>query len=262
MKTFTKSEFHQVLTSGFGAIAGSVFIAYVELGVSGKDLITSSVMSIPAAIAASKLVYPETEESDTKGRIVIDRSEDEREANTSFFQALSNGAWFGLKVAGLILANVLVLVTFVTTLNGILSYIGNALYITDLNGPLTIQLILGYILWPLTFMLGVPKEDTLDVSKLIAIKVVANEFVGYTQLQEVYKPMLTPRGYLIAKYALCGFANIASQGINIGILSAMAPKRSKDIIRLTPSALVTGALVTLSSAAIAGIVADASAVTE
>lgn len=257
--TFTKSEFHQVLTSGFATIAGSVFSAYVLLGVSGKDLITSSVMSIPASIAASKMVYPETEESDTAGRVVVNREESEEDRAESFFEALSNGASFGLKIALLIFCNVLVLVSLVTTLNGILAYIGNSLYITDSNGPLTLQLIFGYVLWPLTFMLGVPGSEVLQVSKLIAIKVIANEFVAYNTLQNTIMKSadpLSPRAYLITKYALCGFANIASMSINIGVLSAMAPKRKSDIVRLTPSALVTGALVTLSSAAVAGIVAD------
>lgn len=261
VKTFTRSEFHQVLTSGFATIAGSVFSAYVSLGVSGKDLITSSVMSIPASIAASKMVYPETQESDTAGRVVVNREEDESEKAGDFFHALSNGAWFGLKVAGLIFCNVLVLVTLVTTVNGILAYIGNALYITDENGPLTLQLIVGYILWPVTFMLGVPKEDTLEVSQLIAIKVIANEFVAYARLQgSADSPgvvtRISPRAYLIVKFALASFSNIASQGINIGILSAMAPRRAAEIVRLTPSALFTGFFVTLSSAAVAGIVAD------
>ncbi|PWN27391.1 hypothetical protein BDZ90DRAFT_232369 [Jaminaea rosea] len=257
--TFTKSEFHQVLTSGFATIAGSVFSAYVLLGVNGKDLITSSVMSIPASIAASKIVYPETEDSDTAGRVVINREESEEDRAESFFEALSNGASFGLKIALLIFCNVLVLVSLVTTINGILAYIGNSLYITDSNGPLTLQLIFGYVLWPLTFMLGVPRGDVLQVSKLIAIKIIANEFVGYNTLQNTVMKgpnPLSPRGYLITTYALCGFANIASMSINIGVLSAMAPKRKSDIVRLTPSALVTGALVTLSSAAVAGIVAD------
>ncbi|CAO1634456.1 unnamed protein product [Jaminaea pallidilutea] len=259
VKTFTRSEFHQVLVSGFSAIAGSVFSAYVLIGVSGKDLICASIQSIPAAIAASKLVYPETEESDTAGRVTIAREEDEEDKASNFFEALSNGASFGLKVALLIFCNVLVLVSLVTTINGILAWIGRALYITDANGPLTLQLIFGYVLWPLTFMLGVPKTDVLQVSQLIALKFIANEFVAYTQLQKVIMPgptPLSPRGYLIAKYALCSFSNVASVSISVGVLTALAPKRKKDIIKLSPSALLTGFFVTLSSAAIAGIVAD------
>ena len=110
----------------------------------------------------------------------------------------------------------------------------------------------------MTFMIGVPGQDVLAVSKLLAVKTIANEFVGYTLLETTLRPTLSPRGYLIAKYLLCSFSNLASQAINIGILSAMAPHRKKDIVRLTPSALMTGILVTCSSAAIAGIVSDGS----
>lgn len=256
--TMTNSEIHQVLTSGLSTISGSTFVAYVALGVSGKDLITSSVMSIPAAIAASKVLYPETEEPDTMGSILINREDDHEERPVNFWQALSNGASFGLTVAWLIFCNVLVLVSFITTVNGILAYIGNVFYITDENGPLTLQLMLGYLLYPLTFMIGVPGPDVLAVSKLLAVKTIANEFVGYSLLETTLRPTLSPRGYLIAKYLLCSFSNLASQAINIGILSAMAPHRKKDIVRLTPSALMTGILVTCSSAAIAGIVSDGS----
>lgn len=258
IKTMTRSEIHQVLTSGMSTISGSTFIGYVALGVSGKDLITSSVMSIPAAIAASKVLYPETEEPETMGGIQINREEDDEDRPVNFWQALSNGASFGVTVAWLIFGNVLVLVSFISTVNGILAYIGNAIYIDDVNGPLTLQLILGYLLYPFTFMLGVPGEDTLAVSKLIAIKTIANEYVAYVDLETDVRATLSPRGYLIAKYLLCSFANLASQAINIGILSAMAPGRKKDIVRLTPSALMTAILVTSSSAAIAGIVSDGS----
>lgn len=259
VKTFTRSEFHQVLVSGFATIAGSVYTAYVLLGVSSKDLITSSVMSIPGSIAASKIVYPETEEPDTAGRVVVDRQESEDGRAHNFFEALSNGASLGLQVALLVFCNVLVLVTLVTTINGILAWIGNALYITDSNGPLTLQLIVGYLLWPITFMLGVPRADVPQVSQLFALKLLANEFVAYNTLQGTVMKSANPlseRGYLICKYGLCGFANFGSVGISIGVLSAMAPSRRDVIVKLAFSAMITGALVTFSSAAIAGIVAD------
>lgn len=253
-KTFTRAEFHQVLTSGFAAIAGSVLGAYIAMGVNGRDLVTSSVMSIPAAIAASKLVYPETQEAETAGAVTIDRQEDEEDRSNDVLHALSNGAWFGVRVAALIFANVLVIVSVVYAINGILAYIGNAWYITESNGgPLSLQLIIGYILWPLTFMLGVPKADVLTVSELIATKVVQNEFVAYARFVEI-QDTISPRGQKIVTYALCGFGNLGSLGINIGVMSAIAPKRRIDIVKLAPSALITGIFVTLSSAAIAGIV--------
>lgn len=175
-KLFTRSEFHQVLVSGFATIAGSVLVVYIQMGVPGQILVSSSVMSIPAAIAASKMIYPETQESETAGTLVVERHEAPEERSTGLLHALSNGAWFGVRVAAAIFANVLVLLSTVYAINGILTYIGNAWYITATNGgPLTLQLIFGYLLWPLTFMLGVPRDECLNVSMLIATKIVANE---------------------------------------------------------------------------------------
>lgn len=142
VKSFTRSEFHQVLVSGFAAIAGSVLIAYINLGVSGRDLVTSSVMSIPASIAASKMRYPETQESYTAGRVEVSAEEDEDEKATDFFHALSKGAWLGAKVAAIIWANVLVIVSVLYTVNGLLTYIGKSWYLTGENS-LTLQLIFG-----------------------------------------------------------------------------------------------------------------------
>lgn len=253
-RLFTRSELHQVLTSGFATIAGSVLTAYIGLGVDGKDLITSSVMSIPASIAASKLIVPETQESETAGRVVVERQESPEEQSNDILQALSNGAWFGVRVAALIFANVLVIVSLVFAINGLLAYIGNAWYITENNGgPLKLELIFGYILWPLAFMLGTPKKECLVVAKLIATKVVQNEFVAYKEFITI-KSTLSDRAIKIATYSLCGFGNFSSVGINIGVMSAVAPLRKNDIVRLAPSAFVTGVFVTLSSAAVAGIV--------
>jgi CNT family concentrative nucleoside transporter len=173
---FSRSEFHQVLTSGFATISGSLLNTYIYLGVPGTVLVSSSVMSIPAAIAASKMVYPETQEVESAGTVSVTSAEQMQDGSSGTLHAFSKGAWFGVKVAGLIFANVLVLLSLVYVINGILAYIGNAWYITDANrGPLSLELIIGYVLWPLTYMLGVPKVDVLRVSKLIATKIVANE---------------------------------------------------------------------------------------
>jgi CNT family concentrative nucleoside transporter len=173
---FTRSEFHQVLTSGFATIAGSVLAFYISLGIPGPILVSSSVMSIPASIAASKIIYPETQECVTKGTLVVDRQELPEDKAYGMLHALSKGAWFGVVVAASIFCNVLVILSLVYTINGILAYIGNAWYITDTNGgPLSLELIFSYLLWPLTFMLGVPGHETLAVSRLIATKIVANE---------------------------------------------------------------------------------------
>ncbi|KAG7580055.1 hypothetical protein FFLO_00026 [Filobasidium floriforme] len=259
VKDMTVSELHQALTSGFATIAGSVFIAYVTLGIPAKDLLTSSLMSIPAAIALSKIAVPETESPKTFGNIEINKGDDEDDSY-NLLHSFSNGAWLGLRVAGLIFANVLCVVSALYAFNGLLAWIGQFWGIAR-SGPnsLSLELIFGYILYPLTFMLGVPPADVLQVSKLIATKIIANEFVAFESLATQTKndpTWISGRAQLIASYALCGFGNLASGGISIGILAALAPNRMVDIVRLAPRALVTGIVATLSTACIAGLLGD------
>ncbi|KAL9938602.1 hypothetical protein V8E36_002321 [Tilletia maclaganii] len=248
----TRSELHQVLTSGFATVAGSVFLAYVSMGISPTLLITSCVMSIPGSIAASKLVMPETEEPITMGRVVLDRGQDEKEKSVDVLHAFSNGAWLGLRVAGLIFCNVLVIVSLVSAINGILTYIGRS-WGLDGDYALTLELILGYVFYPFVWCLGVPKRDLIIVARLLGTKIIQNEFVAYSQLGKFGPDDISERGRTIATFVLCGFGNVGSLGINIGVLSALAPNRGADIAKLAPRALITGILVTCSSAAIAGL---------
>ncbi|KAL8943347.1 MAG: hypothetical protein Q9216_001122 [Gyalolechia sp. 2 TL-2023] len=254
----TQAELHQVMCSGFATIAGSVLVAYIGLGVNGQALISSCVMSIPASLAISKLRYPETEETLTTGRCVIPDDDEHRAANS--LHAFANGAWLGLKIAGMILATLLCILAFLGLANGLLTWWGRYLNIND--PPLTVELIVGYICYPVAFLLGVPRNgDLLKVAQLIGTKLIANEFVAYTNLQtDPAYADLSPRSRLIATYALCGFANIGSLGTQIGVLSQIAPGRGGDVSRLAVSALIAGALSTLTSASIAGLlVTDQSA---
>ncbi|KAL8769188.1 MAG: hypothetical protein Q9209_004822 [Squamulea sp. 1 TL-2023] len=247
----TQAELHQVMTSGFATIAGSVLVAYISLGVNGQALISSCIMSIPASLAISKLRYPETEETLTTGRCVIPDDDEHRAANS--LHAFANGAWLGLKIAGMITATLLCIIAFLGLADGLLTWWGRYLNIND--PPLTVELIVGYICYPIAFLLGVPRnDDLLKVGQLIGTKLVLNEFVAYTNLQtDPAYADLSPRSRLIATYALCGFANIGSLGTQIGVLSQIAPGRSGDVSRLAVSALIAGALSTLTSASIAGL---------
>ena len=247
----TKAELHQVMCSGFATIAGSVLIAYISIGVNAQALVSSCVMSIPASLAISKLRYPETEETLTTGRCVVPPNEEHRAANS--LHAFANGAWLGLKIAGMILATLLCIISLLALANGLLTWWGRYLNIDD--PPLTVELIVGYICYPIAFLLGVPRDgDLLKVAQLIGTKLIANEFVAYTALQTDPKYAdLSPRSRLIATYALCGFANIGSLGTQIGVLSQIAPGRSADVSRLALSALIAGALSTFTSASIAGL---------
>lgn len=248
----TNAELHQIMTCGFATISGSVLVGYLGLGLNPEALVSSCIMSIPASLAISKLRYPETEETLTAGRVVIP-DDDEHKAENAL-HAFANGAWLGIKIAGTIVASLLCIIAFVALLNGLMTWWGRYLNIN--NPTLTIQTILGYALYPVSFLLGVPRNgDILKVSKLIAEKVVTNEYNAFTLLtsDEGYAD-LSPRSRLIATYALCGFGNIGSLGIQIGILGQLAPSRGGDVSRLAVSALISGVLATLTSASVAGLV--------
>lgn len=287
------------MTSGFSTIAGSVLIAYINLGVPPQNLVTSSVMSIPASISISKIRLPETEEPVTRGHVTVDRGEKAEDKpvcwiysfaflisyvecrQTLFmpslrglFSVLSSPAkycktlrlWISFYLAfwhSTTSTNVLTVLSLVATyvywirikwgtdyiyrINGLLTWIGRGFGIHHL----TLELIIGYIFYPVTFFLSVPRAEILRVSQLFATKLVANEFAAYLDLQAIMKTNpLSPRAYTIASYGLCGFANLGSLGIQIGVLSALAPSRGRVIARIALSAMVCGFLSTLQTAGI------------
>ncbi|PWY64878.1 hypothetical protein BO83DRAFT_368615 [Aspergillus eucalypticola CBS 122712] len=249
----TMAEIHQTMTSGFATIAGSGLIAYIGMGVNPQALVSSCVMSIPASLAASKIRWPEKEETLTASHVTVPEDKEHQAANT--LHAFANGAWMGIKIAGMITANLLCIISLVGLANGLLTWWGRYLNIN--NPPLTIQLIMGYICYPVSFLLGVSRDDDLlKVAQLIGMKLVMNEFIAYSALQtDPQYQTLSPRSRLIATYALCGFANIGSLGNQIGVLAQLAPERAGDVSRVALSAMITGAISTLMSAAIAGMIA-------
>lgn len=255
----TLAEIHQVMASGFATIAGSVLVAYIGMGVNGQALISSCVMSIPASLAVSKLRFPETEETLTAGRVVIPDDDEHRAANA--LHAFAEGAWLGLKIAGMILATLLCIIALLGLFNGFIGWWGRYFGMSD--PKLSVELIIGYLVYPVAWLLGVPNKDLYQVAKLIGTKLVLNEFVAFNNLTTVKEYMdMDDRSKLIATFALCGFANIGSLGTQIGVLSQLAPSRGGDVSRVAFSALITGAISTLTSAAIAGmLVVDPSAFT-
>jgi CNT family concentrative nucleoside transporter len=254
----TKAELHQVMTSGFATIAGSVLVAYIGIGINPQALISSCVMSIPASLAISKMRYPEEEETLTAGRVVIPDDDDHKAANA--LHAFANGAWLGLKIAGMIVTTLLCIIALLSLVDGFLTWWGKYLNL-DNEYELTLELILGYICFPVAFLLGVGtnKTELLLVGRLIGIKVIANEFVAFSTLTAKDKPdspyhNLSPRARLIATYAVCGFGNIGSLGTQIGVLSQISPGRSGDVAKLAFSALISGIVSTLTSASVAGLI--------
>ncbi|KAL1756381.1 Na+ dependent nucleoside transporter C-terminus-domain-containing protein [Schizophyllum commune] len=250
----TESELHLTMTSGFSTIAGSVLSAYINMGVPPQNLVTASVMSIPASISISKMRMPETEEPVTRGQVIVDRGDGDKNPPANAMHAFSKGAVFGLIVAGQILTNVLTVLSLVSMINGLMTWIGRGFGLHDAHA-LTLQLVIGYIFYPITFFMGVPRSEILTVARLLATKLVENEFSAYMQLQTIMGSdnPLSARGYTIASYSLCGFANLGSLGIQIGVLGAMAPSRSGIIARTAVSAMICGFISTLQTAGIAGM---------
>ena len=259
----TKAECHQIMCSGFATIAGSVLVAYISFGINPQALISSwynsmrfqlmiyySVMSIPASLAVSKMRMPETEEPMTEGQVVIPPSEEPRKVNA--LHAFSDGAWVGLLVAGMIVTNLLVIIALVALIDALLGWFGGFIQVPQLS----MTFILGYILYPVAALLGVQgHEDTYKVAQLLGTKIVQNEFVAYIALSsDPNYTSMSERSKLIATYALCGFGNIGSLGIQIGVLGQLGPKKKRIFAQVALSALITGVLATLMSASIAGMI--------
>lgn len=169
----TMAEIHQVMCSGFATIAGSVLVSFISMGVNSQALVSSCVMSIPASLAMSKLRWPETEgETLTAGRVVVPEDDSsERPANA--LHAFANGAWLGVKIAGLMCATLLCIISLIALADGLLTWWGRYINITD--PPLTIELIVGYICYPIAFLLGVSREgnDLVNVGQLIGLKLIS-----------------------------------------------------------------------------------------
>lgn len=182
----TMAELHQVMCSGFATIAGSVLVAYIGMGINPQALISSCVMSIPASLAMSKLRYPEEEDSLTAGKVIVPDDDEHKAANV--LHAFANGAWLGLKIAGMIVCTLLCIIALVALLNGILTWLGHYLDLTG-DHDLTIELILGYLCYPVAWLLGVPRgPDLIKVARLIGTKVVTVS--PHTEISS--PPPLTP----------------------------------------------------------------------
>lgn len=259
MPYLTKAELHQIMTSGFSTISGAVLFGYIGLGLNPQALVSSCVMSIPASLAVSKLRYPELENPISSGTVMIPKVEDPEEAREkskdepqNVLQAFSNGATLGLRIAGTMMIQCMCIIGLVALCNGILTWFGNYWNIDHL----TLELMLSYIFYPIGFLLGTPRNEILLVNKLIAYKFIQNEYVAYNLLtNEAPYNEMSKRGTLIATYACCGFANLGSLGITLGVLNTLTNNsRAKDISSSIISALFCGAIATMLSAAIAGMV--------
>jgi CNT family concentrative nucleoside transporter len=202
MDYLTMAEIHQIMTCGFATIAGSVLVAYIGMGLNAQALVSSCIMSIPATLAVSKMRYPETQTPITAGKVEVPKNEED-EKTVNALHAFTNGSWLGLKIGATIVAMLLTIIAFVGLINGLLSWWGGYWGMPDDN-PLTLELILGYLLYPVAWLLGVPNADLRPVGELIGKKVIINEFAAFKALTSQARYMaMNPRSKLIATYACC-----------------------------------------------------------
>jgi CNT family concentrative nucleoside transporter len=247
--TMTRSELHSVMVGGFATVAGGVMAIYVAVvpleGIAGH-LVTASLMSAPAALAIAKLLVPETEPIDS-ARLDTQMP---RSTDANGIDALTRGTLEGLQLFLNILAMLLVFVAVVALVNAILGAIGNLFDI-----PLSMQGILGWILAPFAWLMGIPWAEAPAVGALLGEKMVLTELVAFIDLGQMQAgpSPLSQRSGLITSYALCGFANFASIGIQIGGIAGIAPERRSDLARLGFRAMIGGTVAAMVTGTVAGL---------
>ncbi len=256
LKEMTKSELVTILSASMGTIASTVLALYVfflqeQLPTIAGHLISASFLSAPAAVVMAKMLYPETEKPKTLGVDV--KPHYEREDN--LIMAIINGAMSGLKYLGGIVALLLAFIGIVALLDLILGWFGGSLNNWfGWNFDWSLSAILGYISYPFTIVLGVPPADALEIARLIGERTVVTEIPSYQHLSQLMADgaLVHPRSAIIASYALCGFAHIASLAIFIGGIGALVPERLKDLSRMGFRALLAATLACLMTGAVAG----------
>lgn len=260
ISTLTNSELHAVMTGGFATIAGGVMAAYISFGIPAEHILAASVMSAPAALAISKLFYPETEISLTKGKVKIEV----QPTSANGIDAAATGASEGMKLALNVAAMLIAFLGLLALINGILQGLGSVFGMPSLS----LEGILGYLFAPIAWLMGIPMADCLQVGSLLGKKIVLNEFIAYLDLKKLIEnsqqlaqgkgventvSTISERAIIISTYALCGFANIGSVAIQIGGISAIAPERQADVARLGIRAMIAGSIACFMTACIAGI---------
>lgn len=263
----TKSEILLVMIGGMATVAGGVLAAYIGFLGGGdpikelefaRHLLAASVMAAPGAIVISKMLYPETHEVNTEVKVSTEK------IGSNMLDALATGTTEGLKLAANVGAMLLVFVAFIAMINGILGWVGDFTTLNEIiatNTPyqkLSLELILGYIFAPLMWLIGVATEDITLMGQLLGIKLAASEFVGYIQLSELKDAsnamhLSSQKSVIMATYMLCGFANFASIGIQIGGIGFLAPTQRKTLSEFGMKALIGGTLASLLSATLIGI---------
>jgi len=244
LKNMTNSELMASMTGSFACIAGGVMAVYISLGVSAAYLLAASLMAAPGALVISKIIFPETEKSETQGEVKLELSK----SHANLVDAIAAGASEGLKVGLNVIAMLIGFIALIALVDLGLGHIG-----AWINYPeLSMNTILGKVFSVFAFAMGVPAQDVEVAGALMGKKMVVNEFVAYLDMVKL-KETLDPKTIAITSFALCGFANFSSVAIQIGGIGELAPSRRSDLAKLGFKALIAGTLASYLSATLAGL---------
>jgi len=246
LPTMTKSELLASMSGSLACIAGGILIIYANMGAKAEYLLTASIMAAPGALVIAKIVYPETEESPTMGKVKLEV----KSPYSNIIDAISHGAGDGMRIAVNVIAMLIGFIALIAFIDWGLFKAGH-LFNPDLN--LSLNWIFGKLFYPFAWAMGVPSQDINSVATLLGQKISVNEFVAFNNFTSKAVPVITTKGALIVQIAICGFANFSSVGMQIGGIGELAPSRRADLAKLGLRALFCGTLASYLSATIAGI---------
>ncbi|MGA6985563.1 MAG: NupC/NupG family nucleoside CNT transporter [Terriglobales bacterium] len=248
LSDLTYSELMTVMTSGMAHVSGSIMAAYIAFGIEPKHLLSAVIMTAPGTLVMAKMLVPETEVPKTAGRVVMSEEEVELEKNENLLGAIARGTTDGLHMALNIAAMLISFLALIALFDGIMGGIHNHIAWF----PSSLEAILGALFAPIAWVIGVPWHDCRLIGDLLGVRMVLNELVAFSMLGP-QKAVLDPRSFTIATFALCGFANFSSIGIQMGGIGALAPNKKADLARLGIRAMLAGTMANLMSASIAGM---------
>jgi CNT family concentrative nucleoside transporter len=244
----TRSELMTVMTSGMAHVSGGIMAAYIAFGIEPKHLLSAVIMTAPGTILMAKMLVPETEQPKTAGRVVMSEEKEETEKNENVLGAVARGTTDGLHLALNIAAMLISFLALIALVNGMFGGIHN--HVSWF--PSSLQQILGTLFAPVAWVIGIPRHDCAAIGSLLGTRMVLNELVAFSMLGP-QRAMLDPRSFTIATFALCGFANLSSIGIQLGGIGALAPNKRGELAKLGIRAMLAGTMANLMSASIAGM---------
>ena len=249
----TRSELMTVMTSGMAHVSGGIMAAYIAFGIEPKHLLSAVIMTAPGTLLMAKMLVPETEQPKTAGRVVMSEDEEKTEKEENLLGAVARGTTDGLHLALNIAAMLISFLALIALTNGILGGIHNWLAAHGILWfPASLETVFGILFAPIAWVIGIPWHDCGVIGNLLGTRMVLNELVAFSMLGPM-KAALDPRSFTIATFALCGFANLSSIGIQIGGIGALAPNKKSELARLGIRAMLAGTMANLMSASIAGM---------